>query len=486
MRTHHWLRLAMQGNVDAQYHLALEYLYGDETGRKDEREAAHWLTKASEQGHIEAQKLLAALYYDGLGVPKSLELTYYWNKRAADQGDISAMAFLGVMHVAGEGVAQDDNKALEYLLPAAKRGHAIAQEQLGDMYLKGKIGGQRQLDEALYWFEQAAAQGRESAKKRAELIRQWKAQQALESESEGDELKTERKETIEDQTQPRLEAVIPEMEQTIAQYSTRRIDDIRANAEGRCSSLLVHAAANGYIGMMRSALQHGVSVQEKEYDGTTALEAAAASGHTETVRLLLDASAKVNYRSDHHMETPLMLAALNGHHEIVELLLERGADPKLVGSYGNALLYATVSNQKEIARMLIRRGVHVNMPGQHRVTALHVASYKGYFNIVMMLLKAGADVSAVAHGAWTPLLLAVWKRKVKCARALLEYEADPNDRLPTGQTALMLAAERGSVELVRLLCSYGADASARDHNGKTALSYVRGNTEISRIIYFGG
>jgi ankyrin repeat protein len=58
--------------------------------------------------------------------------------------------------------------------------------------------------------------------------------------------------------------------------------------------------------------------------GGVPLEVAAASGHSETAKCLLDAGATVNYRRKDG-RTPLCGASFNGHAEVVRLLLERGA-----------------------------------------------------------------------------------------------------------------------------------------------------------------
>lgn len=69
--------------------------------------------------------------------------------------------------------------------------------------------------------------------------------------------------------------------------------------------------------------------------GATALYFAAANGHAECVRVLLDARADPNARMP-SWDTPdigprpLAGAAIGGHADVVRLLLDRGADPKLL------------------------------------------------------------------------------------------------------------------------------------------------------------
>ena len=61
-------------------------------------------------------------------------------------------------------------------------------------------------------------------------------------------------------------------------------------------------------------------------EGRTTLCIAAASPHTEPVRVLLEAGAKLNSRSEHDGSTALHAAAKHGRQSVVEVLVSRGAD----------------------------------------------------------------------------------------------------------------------------------------------------------------
>jgi len=65
------LQNAENGDPDAQYALGLLYLEGQGV-KKDEKTAAEWFQKATDQGHKEAQKKLSWCYLYGKGVKQSL------------------------------------------------------------------------------------------------------------------------------------------------------------------------------------------------------------------------------------------------------------------------------------------------------------------------------------------------------------------------------------------------------------------------------
>ena len=67
-------RKAMRGG---QHNLGVMYYEG--TGvSQDYKQAAHWFTKAAEQGPTAAQYNLGLMYERGLGVPKNYKKAYMW------------------------------------------------------------------------------------------------------------------------------------------------------------------------------------------------------------------------------------------------------------------------------------------------------------------------------------------------------------------------------------------------------------------------
>ena len=57
-------------------------------------EAVKLLLPLAEQGEVEAQKLMARLYFSGHGVEKNMEKYHYWLVQAAEQGDRQSRAKL--------------------------------------------------------------------------------------------------------------------------------------------------------------------------------------------------------------------------------------------------------------------------------------------------------------------------------------------------------------------------------------------------------
>ena len=151
------LTLAKVGDVDAQYEVGLAY----ETGKSvpvDEAEAARWFRQAALQGNVEAQYHLARLVSRGAkGLKQDYPTALKLYQDAAAKGHAPAMDALGQAYQQGRGTGVDLARAAEWYQKAADLKLADAQNNLGMLYLEGK-GVSRDLAKAFALFEAAAAQ----------------------------------------------------------------------------------------------------------------------------------------------------------------------------------------------------------------------------------------------------------------------------------------------------------------------------------------
>lgn len=167
--------------------------------------------------------------------------------------------------------------------------------------------------------------------------------------------------------------------------------------------------------------------------GLTALHLAARDGRTEEVRLLLEAGADLNARTEGDQSTPLLVSLINGHYDLALEMLEAGADPNLASEDGVAPLYATLNN---------RWAPKALYP---QPTAFKQQE-SSYLDVLQALLDAGADPNVrVNSHIWytsynfdllgvnfrgaTPFWRAAYATDVPAMRLLIEGGADPN--IPT-------------------------------------------------------
>uniref|UniRef100_A0A0P6J266 Cortactin-binding protein 2 n=2 Tax=Heterocephalus glaber TaxID=10181 RepID=A0A0P6J266_HETGA len=140
-------------------------------------------------------------------------------------------------------------------------------------------------------------------------------------------------------------------------------------------TLLQQAAAQGNVTLLSMLLnEEGLDINYSCEDGHSALYSAAKNGHTDCVRLLLNAEAQVN-AADKNGFTPLCAAAAQGHFECVELLI----------AYDANINHAAAGGQ----------------------TPLYLACKNGNRECIKLLLEVGTDRSAKTRDGWTPVHAAV-------------------------------------------------------------------------------
>ena len=149
---------------------------------------------------------------------------------------------------------------------------------------------------------------------------------------------------------------------------------------------------------------------------------------------------------------PLSNAAARGHLEIVRLLLETGADPNLnepgIAPRGKALYEAVSHCHADIARLLLEHGAHPNAPVESSADALTIAlRHKD---------DALADLLA-SYGAVPALDILAYYGDVRTAAAI--FATDPHKA--DDPHALATAAENGQELFIKLMLRYQPDLAQR-------------------------
>ena len=149
--------------------------------RQNYDKAMEYFLKAARQGYAPAQASLGEMYRGGLGVNKDYGEAFKWYLKAAESGMPESQYNVGYMYYYGEGVEVSKEKAAEWFMKAAKQGYAPAQNYLGKMFFLGE-GLPVNEGEGIRLYKRAAAQGNENAKKALKMI----AEKALEAAKGGD------------------------------------------------------------------------------------------------------------------------------------------------------------------------------------------------------------------------------------------------------------------------------------------------------------
>ena len=152
------------------------------------------------------------------------------------------------------------------------------------------------------------------------------------------------------------------------------------------------ASRNGNIDVVRSLLDHGSDIEQKDSDRRTPLALASRDGQLEMAKLLIERGAYVDSREPEGW-TPLHLASRYGHFHIVRLLLDH-----------NAEIDARQRNQR---------------------TALDLAAYNGHLETVEILIRCGADTNVRNSYGRTPRQEALASGNCRIAELLPKHGSSP-------------------------------------------------------------
>ncbi|MEP7088390.1 MAG: PEGA domain-containing protein, partial [Gemmatimonadota bacterium] len=150
-------REANAGNQQAQRNLAVIYDQGLGV-TKDPAQAAIWFRKAAQTGNREASFQLASMYEQGRGVPKDQKAAIDWYRKAALLGDADSQVKLGRAYLSGDGIDKDEGEASAWFQRAADQGNLYALNRLGAMYIDGK-GVHKDEAKGVKLFQSAVAKG---------------------------------------------------------------------------------------------------------------------------------------------------------------------------------------------------------------------------------------------------------------------------------------------------------------------------------------
>ncbi|PQE14243.1 multiple ankyrin repeats single kh domain protein [Rutstroemia sp. NJR-2017a BVV2] len=158
---------------------------------------------------------------------------------------------------------------------------------------------------------------------------------------------------------------------------------------------LQSAVCKGDITLVKLLLDAGANTNDPQHGLMTL---AGRVGNEEILRLLIGMGVTVNSPPTWGF-TALQAAAAGGHHEVVKFLLEEGADVHApVGmEYGvTALQGAVMSRSLRMARLLIKKGADVAAPGSKRGSALEIAAQLGQLDMLKLLLREKPKIT----GTW--------------------------------------------------------------------------------------
>ncbi|KAF2866648.1 ankyrin repeat-containing domain protein, partial [Massariosphaeria phaeospora] len=196
-------------------------------------------------------------------------------------------------------------------------------------------------------------------------------------------------------TYPALEQAIKGGHLYIADRLLPEMDIRGVDFRGRpCTRALYAAVDMGYEEVVRQLLELGTPTQDGIGHFTEHLVCCAAmKGHTEIVKILLDAGAKMNGEA-RYRGTALQSAVNGDHLETAKVLLEYGADPDAVQASVEPSLYlAARRGNVEMFELLLDTGANVYTKSYSGKTIRHGAEKHGNAEILRLLDQKEAETA---------------------------------------------------------------------------------------------
>lgn len=236
-----------------------------------------------------------------------------------------------------------------------------------------------------------------------------------------------------------------------------RADPNMTNDNG--NTQLGDLVASNRIQAVRFLLESGADAESVDAFSRTALYRAAENGHSTICFGLMQWDADPNVVVNEGESTPLGEAAANGHIDAVRVLLQGGANIEGMDSRERTPLFrAAAEYESHVCRVLLDFGANPN-PGlalpvdeecQWLMTPLHIATFFDFHGIVDALIEYDVDLEEVDQFGRTALFLAADLGRFDVCKFLLEAGAN-REVLAGGSSVLSIAAQRGHLEVVQLL-----------------------------------
>lgn len=176
------------------------------------------------------------------------------------------------------------------------------------------------------------------------------------------------------------------------------------------------------------------------------------------------------YYSDRAVRTALDWAVYYSHTDVVRSLLKAGAKVDSIGRSALNVAANSSSVSIEVASILLEAGAQINFRDEEGSTPL-INSIKGLDKHIVMskfLIASGADLNLKDNQGNTALILTANRfYRIETLLALLEAGANPNIQNKDGVTAIMGILNQ--VDIFQKFVDSGANLDLQDLNGMTVL-----------------
>ena len=250
-------------------------------------------------------------------------------------------------------------------------------------------------------------------------------------------------------------------------------------ASATCVTKYLHLFSQLNVGyeqeFIKRLIENGADICAQDVNRNTVLHLALSKRWLGLARYLIDKGVDINARNVLD-ESPLSIAVKKGLPEIAIWMLDKGG----VSSENDILNFLKkmefhTENEiiVKVVKKLIYNGTDVQTTDQEGNSALHIASYLGFLNVVIVLLNRGCSVNTKNDSNETPLTRAIQQGHLTVITNLLEYGSDA---ISVNIMKFLRDNKRKNQQevatVVSKLIDCGANVDEKDVGGDTALHFA--------------
>eukprot|EP00919_Chromeraceae_sp_WS-2016_P033158 GHVR01078324.1.p1 GENE.GHVR01078324.1~~GHVR01078324.1.p1 ORF type:complete len:922 (+),score=216.03 GHVR01078324.1:202-2766(+) len=260
-------------------------------------------------------------------------------------------------------------------------------------------------------------------------------------------------------------------------------------------SPLGHALHNKHVALAVNLIQSGAHVNIRTLVERSVLYISCVKGLEDVVEALLKRQNEpngINIKLEEQHESLIFESIRNGHTNVAKLLLKY-SDATVTWTHHESkdtvLMVCVGTGDAELVRLVIAKGVDINLQNESHDTACDIAARAGHVDIVQLLMKTRSfkhrdnaitvacesnhtDVFKLLLPTCSPeiysilLMISARKGNLEMVQALLDHKASPTFCDVYGFTPLFVALQAGHEDVVNLLLPLtetGSTDTARDY-----------------------
>lgn len=232
------------------------------------------------------------------------------------------------------------------------------------------------------------------------------------------------------------------------------------------------AAQNGHVDVVRTLLHYNADLEEEDKDGDRAIHHATLGDEPEVIAILAQHSVDMNARNK-KKQTPLHVAVNKGHLAVIKVLLKEGCHPSLQDAEGDTPLHDAISKKRDdMVQLLMEAQVDISVTNSNGFNCLHHAALRGNMGAMRLILShlpPYCSVNEPKDDGFTALHLASLNNHLEVAQTLIASGSHLDTQNINLQTPLHLAVERQNIQIVRMLVEEGAAMDLGDKFGDRPL-----------------